>query len=369
MQIQLAILPLLLVAAVPACTAAREAKSGTSGTQESVPSGAAGETVSEISKSCLIVFQDRDKNYWFGSDRDGVYRYDGKTITRFTTRHGLSHDQIRGIQQHASGDILITTLGGVSKFDGRQFVTLPVTAHNSPDQGWRLDPDDVWLPLRPGQKGPYRYDGKLLHHLKFPKHAFEDGYFANSPNLSWSPYEIYCVYRDSRGHMWFGTANFGLCRYNGNSLDWMYEKHLTELEGDRMFGIRSILEDQDGAFWICNTQFRFRIAPSTTTGPGNGLLNYERERGLDLSDTTASEDYLYFMSITEDEDGDLWMATYGEGVWRYDGKTVTHFPVQDGGQDITLYSVYKDHNGDLWLGTHEAGPYRFNGSTFEPFRP
>jgi hypothetical protein len=353
MRLHHALLPLFFASALPACSDAPIAL---------------GETVSEFSKSCLIVFQDRSGNHWF-SDGQGVCRYDGRTITRFTTKDGLCNEHIRGIQQHKSGDILITTSGGVSKFDGRRFVTLEVTTHDDPAEGWRLDPNDVWLPLQSGQKGPFLYDGKSLHHLKFPKHAFEDEFFAHSPNLPWSPYEIYCVYRDSRGHMWFGTANFGICRYDGNSLDWMFEKHLTELEGERMFGIRSIFEAQDGAFWFCNTQFRFRISPSTSTTLGYDLIRYEREPGLDLSGTAASDDYLYFMSITEDEAGDLWMATYGEGVWRYDGKTVTHFPVKDGDQDITLFSIYKDHHGKLWLGTHEAGPYLFNGKTFEQFRP
>ncbi len=358
MRLQHTVLPLLLAAALPGCTAAG-----------GPDPAAAEEILAEIPKSCLIVFQDQSGNHWFGSDGQGLCRYDGRTITRFTTQDGLCNDQIRGIQQHKSGDLLITTSGGVSKFDGLRFVTLPVTVHDDPAEGWRLDPDDVWLPLQPGQQGPYRYDGQTLHHLKFPKHAFEDEYFAKSPNLPWSPYEIYCVYRDRRGHVWFGTANFGICRYDGDSLDWMFEKHLTELEGERMFGIRSIFEDRDGAFWFCNTQFRFRVAPSTSTALGYDLIRYEREKGLDLSGTAASADYLYFMSITEDEAGDLWMATYGEGVWRDDGQIVTHYPVLEGGQYVTLYSVYKDHDGTLWLGTHEAGPYRFNGKTFEQFRP
>ena len=127
-------------------------------------------TVSEMSKSIWYVFQDKKDNYWFGSDGQGVYRFDGTTITHFTTKDGLSNDRIRGIQQHKSGDILITTLDGVSKYNGQRFVTLPVTVMDSPDKGWVLDPDDVWLPWQPGQKGPYHYDGKTLYHLKFPKH-------------------------------------------------------------------------------------------------------------------------------------------------------------------------------------------------------
>lgn len=53
----------------------------------------------------------------------------GAAVTRFTTRDGRCNDHVRGIQQHVpSGDLLISTLAGVSKFDGRRFEMLPVGA-------------------------------------------------------------------------------------------------------------------------------------------------------------------------------------------------------------------------------------------------
>ncbi|MFO0806984.1 MAG: two-component regulator propeller domain-containing protein [Gemmataceae bacterium] len=333
---------------------------------------ASGEIVPTIDKSCWIVFQDRNNNYWFGSDGHGVSRFDGKNITRFTTKDGLRGDQIRGIQQHASGDILITTVGGISKFDGRRFVTLPATECDFPGEGWRLGPDDVWLPWQPNQKGPYRYDGKTLYHLRFPKHSREDEFGAKHPNLPWSAYEVYCVYKDRRGHMWFGTANSGICRFDGKSLDWMYEHHLIYIgdsEESPMFGIRSMIEDKDGAFWFCNTKQRYRIEPSATPENGSGTIRYSREAGIDLAGTVSGDKFFYFMSIVEDGNGNLWMAPYSGGVWRYDGKAVTHYPVKDGDQDVTMFSIVKDNRGDLWVGTHEHGPYKFDGKAFRKFEP
>ena len=75
------------------------------------------------------------------------------------------------------------------------------------------------------------------------------------------------------------------------------------------------------------------------------------------------------MSSTVDSTGALWMATYGEGVWRYDGKSMTHYPVKDGDKAITLFTIHKDTQGVMWLGTHSAGAYKFNGKSFEKFQP
>jgi hypothetical protein len=62
-------------------------------------------------------------------------------------------------------------------------------------------------------------------------------------------------------------------------------------------------------------------------------------------------------------------VTYLDGVWKYDGTQVTHYPVRLKGKDITLFSIYKDNHGELWLGTHENGAFKFNGMTFEKFTP
>ncbi|MFT3882658.1 MAG: two-component regulator propeller domain-containing protein [Gemmatales bacterium] len=148
----------------------------------------------------------------------------------------------------------------------------------------------------------------------------------------------------------------------------MYEDHLTNTPSGGSFGIRSIIEDKHGKFWFCKTRHRYVIDPKGAPEKGKGLINYNKEAGM--GDVKAADgNDIYYLSIIEDKKGDLWMATYRDGAWRYDGKTMTHYPIQDGGKDIKLYSVYQDNQGNLWLGTHDGGAYRLNGKTFEKFRP
>jgi ligand-binding sensor domain-containing protein len=328
---------------------------------------ATGETVFELDKSIWIIFQDKYNHYWFGSDGQGVYRYDGKTILHFSTKDGLLNNSIRGIQEDKLGNIFITSLDGINKFDGQIFTTLPVIESNT----WQLNPNDLWFTIlgKTGENGPYRYDGKTLYHLQFPKHYMEDEYYNANGRRPWSPYEPYTIYKDSKGNIWFGTSGFGICRYDGRSLSWMYEKHLTLIEGGGDFGIRSIIEDKEGKFWFTNTSFRYNILPTSLIEQDKILIDYKREKGIENVKSPGGKEMIYFMSAIEDDKGDLWMVTYEQGVWRYDGKTITHYSVKDGSNDITLFCIYKDKQGNLWLGTHEAGVYKFNGNTFEKFKP
>jgi ligand-binding sensor domain-containing protein len=285
---------------------------------------------------------------------------------------GLPSNRIEGIQQDKKGDLYFSTDEGVSRFDGKSFTTLVPAKSDAPDKGWRLGPDDLWFK---GRSGPSRYDGATLYDLEFgayPRRDVADEFFKGAANPPYSPFEVYSMYKDRRGHMWFGTGNFGACRFDGKSLTWIYERHHINMPQGGMFGVRSIFEDRDGKFWFCNTRHRYDIAPSDAAAAADGLIRYRREPGIERFKFPDGTDMTYYMSVVDDENGDLWMATFGMGVWRFggsDGKTVTHYPVKDGDKPVTLFAIYKDNRGDLWLGTQRSGAYRFNGKSFEPFRP
>ncbi len=326
------------------------------------PPAARGERVAELSKSLWVVFQARNNDFWLGSDGQGVYRHDGASIVRFTTKDGLSGDRVREIKEDASGNIFVGTLDGISKFDGKSFVTL-TPVQNQGLEGWRLHADDLWFKGDSMVDGPYRYDGKTLHHLKFPKSDREDAFFKDNAKRPWSPYGVYTIHKDSRGHLWFGTVALGLCRYDGKSFSWMYERELSETPGGGSFGIRSIMEDRHGKFWINNTAQRYTISPEP------GEVRYKKEPGVELPKRPGGEDPAYYNGIARDNNRNLWMSTYGGGVWRYDGKALTHYPVKDGNKDALGVSIYADNRGDVWLGTQDSGAYRFDGETFQRFRP
>lgn len=200
----------------------------------------------------------------------------------------------------------------------------------------------------------YRYDGKVLHRLQFPVTKL-------GPTYS-HPHAIYTIYKDSKGNIWFGTAALGACRYNGKSFDWISEEDVTELHNGPSNGVRSIIEDKDGYFWF-NSAYRYHVYGSDS----QKHTFYSREKSIGNLDGNPDSDLWEYLSIARDNNNELWIATYANGVWRYDGKKTAYYPVQSGGEDITLFSIYKDNKGDLWLGSHENGAYKFNGKTFERF--
>jgi len=334
---------------------------------------ALGDTVSALDKCIFVVFQARNKTYWFGSDGQGVYRFDGKTMVHFTTAHGLSGNRIRSIQEDRAGNILVKSDGGVSRFDGLAFRSLVVAEADG--SGWKLGPDDLWFTGWQDEGAVYRYDGTSLHRLAFPKTKPGEDHIAKYPRsrfpgMTYNPYDVYIIFKDSKGCVWFGTHVLGVCRFDGTTFAWAAKTELG-FDNDDNFGLRSIAEDKDGKFWFSNTLNRFVVQPplqNAAAGQASSTLSLRKEPGI-IRPADPREDHpAFFMSSVKDKNGDLWLATLRSGVWRYDGTRSTQYQVKDGDAIVTLYSIYQDNEGVLWLGTHEHGVYKFNGTAFEKFK-
>jgi ligand-binding sensor domain-containing protein len=313
-----------------------------------------GVAVKELGKGVMYVHQAKNNDYWFGSNDDGVYRYDGKTLINFTTKDGLASNRIRGVQEDKSGNFYFTTYEGISKFDGKAFTTLKASAKADPE-GWKLQSDDLWFVGPPDAGVVFRYDGKRMHRLEFPKTKLGDEHFKKMPrdkfpNAIYSPYDVYCIMRDSKGHVWFGSTCVGVCRYDGKSFDWLTGPNFVEAP------VRSILEDKKGNFWFTYTGHAPFDGFRTVNDFG------KLQKGAEGAIVTG-------MSLLEADDGKLWVAALRSGVNRYDGKQKTNYPIKDGEATLNVFAVYKDNRADIWLGTNNGGAYKFNGKAFEKWKP
>ncbi len=312
-----------------------------------------GDTVKELGKSIMVVYQDKKNVYWFGSWETGVYRYDGKTLINYTSKHGLQNNRIDEITEDKFGNIYFIGChpnSTITKFDGQSFTKIIATQSNE----WKLEANDLWLRNAYQTEKVYRFDGNTFYELILPK----------PPKLT-NPFGIYSIYKDKMGNIWFGTNPVGVCRYDGKSFEWITEEDVTEFRNEGANGVRSITEDNNGDFWF-NTEYRYSVYDSTTLKSSNFYTRHESIGSLDGKNTSGLKEYL---STVRDNKNNLWFVTYRSGVWKYDGMKITQYVVQDNSKDITLFSIYKDNNGDLWLGTHENGAYKFNGNTFEKFKP
>lgn len=308
------------------------------------------------------ILQDVKGNYWFATNGDGVYGYDGKTWKHYTAKDGLANDQVLGIQQDGAGNIWVGTgRFGVSRFDGKAFSTITAiddfpSAKNLA-KNWKIAPDDLWFPAG---GGAYRYDGVALTYLPLPK-AEGDNQYRQEPSNILGRYGVYCILKDSKGNLWFGTQGMGVCRYDGHTFTWLTKKHLA---GPAM---RALFEDRDGNMWFGNNGaglFRY---------DGKLLTNFTQEKGLSspeflktglISAKAVPGTLARVFTINQDNKGDIWIGTLDAGAWRYDGKKLSNYTTKDGLASNAINVIYKNKKGELLFGTDGGGVSKFNGTSF-----
>lgn len=319
-----------------------------------LPHAIAGTKVATIHSSIWCIYQDKKKNYWLGSNGGGVYKYDGKNITQYTTRDGLLSNQIRGIQEDKYGNLYFETIKTVTKFDGRQFTALtPVPA--GIDQ-WQLQPDDLWFRGNGEIKGVYRYDGHTLHHLVCS--SFQPGWDD-------AAHSIYSLYKDKQNNIWLGTLSAGVARFDGKTLKWIKEKELSVLQDGRVPAVRYILQDADGYYWLSNILSRYKLLPDKASS--KWTLQYTKTTGIPTTQQHPPMLLPYCTSAII-SGRHMWMTNYNEGVWRYDGNKLEQFRLSDGATQALVICIYKDAQDTLWVGTDNQGIYKYNGKEWKQFK-
>ena len=296
------------------------------------------------------LFEDSKGNFWLGTDHAGLKRYDGNTITHFTTNDGLSDNQIRTIQEDQNGHIWFATGKGISKYDGEKF-----TIHKSHDgvvsNNWNKAKHDLWFNGEV-EGGVYRYNGTQLSVHKFPVVSFAHPSFSISGTVT-------AICHGANNMLWM--ANYGgVIGFDGSAFTYINERKYT-------YHVRSLFEDSKGNLWIGNngigvlrydgqTTTNFTVAHGLNDNDGNGSGALSREGTLN-----------HVFAIAEDKNGHIWFGDRDTGAWRYDGKTVQNYTLKDGLTNTFVRAIYQDKLGRLLFGLGDGSVSIFNGDTFEKF--
>jgi ligand-binding sensor domain-containing protein len=304
-------------------------------------------------KNIRSVFQDKNGNYWFGTNGEGVFRYDKKTLKQFTVKDGLADNQVISIQEDEQGNLWFGSGSfNISKFDGEKFTSQKnnIDLLTRKETIWKSLNNDVWFYAG---DGVFRQSNSSIHYLPFDRSSSNDPF-------KLSRYGVYCILKDKKGNIWFGTQAEGVCKFDGKSLTWLKEKGLA---GPAVLGV---FEDKKGNLWFGNNGaglFRF---------DGVTLTNFTEEMGLNNEDFIVNGksklgSLARVYTINEDIIGNLWIGTVDSGVWKYDGEKLTNYTTDQGLTSNSVNTIYKDKNGELWFGTDSNGICKFNGTSFYEF--
>jgi len=310
-----------------------------------------GDTAADIGKNIDCIFQDKDNNYWFASNGEGAYRYDGKKILHYTTKHGLCSDYVWAIQQDVNGKLWFTTRDGICSFDENTFTDYTSTIKNAAFGKLTYKKGGLFFGHADGM---CFYDGTTFTNFTIHPPTYK-------PKISsaYREYSVYCTLVDNSGKVWFGTQEKGVCCYDGESFKYIDGK---DLDGP---AVRSIYQDKKGMLWFGNN------GGGLYSYDGKTLRNITEERNLGNDkflkhkmpvDKAGSLARVF--AINEDKHGNIWAGTVDAGVWKFHGTTLTNYTTRNGLAGNAVYVIYKDKKGELWFVSNGDAINRFDGEKF-----
>jgi len=162
--------------------------------------------------------------------------------------------------------------------------------------------------------------------------------------------QVWSLLRDSRGTLWIGTQG-GLTRRSGGGALERFAPTAGPGEMPVKGGLTSarvvsLLEDREGSLWIA------------TLGGGLNRLRESRITVLGTAEGLSSE---VSRTVLEDAGGDVWVGTNGGGLNRLRGDRVVEvLTTREGLASDHVWSLVQAPDGALWIGT-DGGVQRLAG--------
>lgn len=289
-----------------------------------VPAGSVGNGLmqtllpGEFDKPYLLVGSDNGLLFF-----DPINRVFKRSLSTEGAELNLSNNSITALCMDRGGVLWVGTKKGLNKFN-----TYLNEFHGVATSDF--DPSrSIITGIQPCTAGGYWIStlGGSLYQYRNGK--FESFRFATSPGETYAP-SIQTMFRDSRGHVWIGTAGSGVLCF----------------------------KDDDAQ-------------------PGGVIRNFVHfGTGTDAKHKISDN---YVMSFTEDKSGNVWIGTWGQGLNRISPQNQSErVDVDLTGKPIVTMLV--DHLGTLWIGTRGNGLFsidlldksknllkHFQNGTKEPF--
>jgi len=278
------------------------------------------------------LYEDGKHGLWVATLGGGLFRYNGDGSTlHLTTKEGLPTDSVRCVTEDREGDLWVGTEGGgLCRLKPALFQTLGVRQGLSSDQVMstcELQEGGLLIGTDGGGLDCLK-DGHVEHYG--PEQGLENG-------------NVWSAIQDRRGTIWAGTWN-GLygqqqgrfsCLSDGAKIGWQ---------------VLALYEDPQNDLWVGQQAF--------------GALSRLHKGQWTLVNIPGALASLDVRVMVQDNEGDFWVGTNDEGLYRLkDGKFV-RFGKKDGLGNDSIWSLLIDHQGALWVGTCRGGLSRWLDGRF-----
>lgn len=351
------------------------------------------ETKGLLSNTVLSIKEDKNKNLWLLDDEGHLVKFDGVTFTGFEKSFGninisnfcfsedgtlyvsttnneiytvvgnildfstrINQYNIRLITEGKNNSLLIATTGGLFELKNgniQQIESIPKTEILS----LCYDRDNfLWVGTK---EGIFKVSAAKTETISLPDES--EGFFrifVDRQNRKWifdglegiyllgtndftqiteesglSSNNVKTVYQDLEDNIWVGTNNAGV-----NKLTYKIFKTFSVEDGLIADGVAPIVKSANGAVYVGNN-----------CGGINKIIEGKIIKIAEPKENTC------IWSMLEDKDENLWVGTYGGGLFKFkNDKEIFHYNKTNGLTDDVVFALYQDSKGIIWIGTDKS---------------
>jgi len=186
---------------------------------------------------------------------------------------------------------------------------------------------------------------KLSHFLilllyLFPTFSFGSDKKSNQHGLNimqWNekngvPGNIQAMIQTPDGYLWIGSEN-GITRFDGNQAT-LYNRH----------SVGILTEDDCSSLFVSHDSVLY-------CGMYNGLATRYRKGSFELLGGKEIFKGKTIITICEDQQGNLFFATDGTGIVKYDGEKFSYITKKEGLLSDGVQTICRGKENDIWVGT------------------
>ncbi len=317
------------------------------------------------SSTVFEIIQDKDGFVWFAT-LNGMSRFDGKRFTTFRTKDGLNSNSIISLAEGKNGELYIGNYekginvlrnGKIenycSEINGKSFSTSFLLLSSPGKEEQKLYAYRSW-------SGICVIDEK--------KHSGLSNYV-----ITTTPVRIIKLEKLSSGEI-IALTTTGLFNFKNDSLSKMYVKGFPDNAA------YCLSEGNDGSYFIGTKGFIYQIKNKivvkkyniNTDGGLNDVVTILRDKNENIWFSIMNRGFYLIPSgsdkvidigrrmdlqstlvnnYLEDNEGNIWISTYGKGVFCLNNLYLKSYNEDDGLSSNSVYSIVKEKSGKLLIGT------------------
>lgn len=296
---------------------------------------------------------------WLGTYNGGVSYHARESNDFYLIRKehgepvGLDNNFINAVSQTSDGRVWIGTGNGLNFIDKGRILTYPL------NQYFDGEPQ-VIIALHADRKGGL-WMGTYKHGTLYLDHGGITRYEKTSDPASISDNTVWQITEDQQGRIWFGSET-GINIFTPKDRRFINHRNRPEGEFGKMF-----LPDQSQQILLSNGRI--------FVGTYGYLAMYDSSRDKSvvfssIADQNHTINNPPIAVLHENEDGHIYVGTYGNGLCIYDADKNSFQVIDenDGLPNNNVVSIERDQHHMLWLGTNR-GIVRYDPkvSTFVTF--